>query len=349
MLAFGRDYNRPVAETRHLEQVSQAEYVKHTGETLLGWPEYQTGRVAIVFSTLFAAPARRSPGGQDTLAYDNYDQAHLIYRKQLDSYHELAERSPEHFRFISNQVELEKHLSDWSNQDKKLFPVGLIPLMEGAEGVRTPEELEQWWDAGLRQIGLAWAGTRFCGGTREPGPLTDDGLAMLEAMASFGFTLDLSHMDALSARQALDMYDGPVMVSHANAAALLQGYDGNRLLPDDVINGVIERNGVIGVVPFCAFLKSGWKKGDSRDEITLNTLASHVDHICQMAGDARHVGLGTDFDGGFGLDAVPVEIDSIADVQKLGPVLQSKGYSDEDVEAILGMNWIRHLRSDLPK
>jgi membrane dipeptidase len=208
--------------------------------------------------------------------------------------------------------------------------------------------LDEWWEAGLRMIGPAWAGTRFCGGTREPGPLTEAGRALLEGMAEIGYTLDLSHMDELSARQSLDLYEGPVIASHANAAVLLPGYDGNRLLPDEVIKGLIARDGIIGVVPFCAFLNSDWKRGAARTGITLETLAAHVDHICQIAGNARHVGLGSDFDGGFGLEAVPADIDTIADLQKLAPILEAKGYNDQEVAAILGENWLRHLRTYLP-
>ncbi|HEX7474703.1 MAG TPA: membrane dipeptidase [Dehalococcoidales bacterium] len=130
---------------------------------------------------------------------------------------------------------------------------------------------------------------------------------------------------------------------------LLPGYEGNRLLPEDVIKGLIERDAVIGVVPFCMFLQAGWKMADGRESISLATLAAHVDHICQLAGDARHVGLGTDFEGGFGLDSIPAGLDTIADMQKLGPILAAKGYSDEDVAAILGENWLRHLRTYLPK
>ncbi len=348
MLSFGRDYTRPVAETRRIEIISGSQAPEYTGQSLLGWPEYQHGRVAVIFSTLFATPIRRKTDPGETQAYTDYNQAHRLYRTQLDTYHELADRVPGRFQFISTRTHLETVLADWADTSRENHPVGLVPLMEGAEGVRSPSELEEWWEAGLRMIGLAWAGTRFCGGTRDPGPLTDDGRAMLAAMADFGFTLDISHMDELSARQSLDLYEGPVIASHANAAALLPGYDGNRLLPDEVIKGLITREGIIGVVPFCAFLKTGWKKGDSRDGISLDTLAAHVDHICQMAGDARHVGLGTDFDGGFGLNAVPVEIDTIADLQKLVPILKGKGYNDEAVTAILGENWLRHLRTHLP-
>ncbi|MGA2489687.1 MAG: membrane dipeptidase [Anaerolineales bacterium] len=348
MLTFGRDYTRPAAETRRIEMVSGSQAPEYTGQALLGWPEYQRGRVAVVFSTLFATPVRRKTGKWETQAYADYNQAHRLYRTQLDVYRALADRVPDQFQFITTRTHLEAVLADWSEASHENHPVGLVPLMEGAEGVRSPSELDEWWEAGLRMIGPAWAGTRFCGGTRDPGPLTDDGRALLEAMAEIGFTLDLSHMDELSARQSLDLYEGPVIASHANAAVLLPGYDGNRLLPDDVIKGLIARNGIIGVVPFCAFLKTGWKRGDARAGITLETLVSHVDHICQMAGDAQHVGLGSDFDGGFGLNDVPADIDTIADLQKLVPILEGKGYNDEEVTAVLGGNWLRHLRLNLP-
>jgi membrane dipeptidase len=348
MLALGRDYTRSAAETRRLELASGSEVPDHNGQTLLGWPDYQLGRVGIIFSTLFATPVRRKADRWDKQVYTDYDQAHRLYRTQLDTYHELTDRVPELFRFVATRSDLETVLAHWSDSRNQEHPVGLVPLMEGADGVRSPSELNEWWEAGLRIIGLAWAGTRFCGGTRDPGPLTEDGRALLKAMADFGFTLDLSHMDELSALQSLDLYEGPIIASHANAAALLPGYDGNRLPPDGVIKGLIARDGIIGVVPFCAFLQAGWKKGDPREGITLVTLAAHVDHICQMAGDARHVGLGTDFDGGFGLNSVPAGIDTIADMQKLGPILETKGYNDEEVAAILGDNWLRHLRNYLP-
>jgi membrane dipeptidase len=348
MLTFGRDYTRSVADTRQIETASGSEAIDRNGQTLLGWPDYQRGRVAIVFGTLFATPIRRKTGIWDKQAYADYDQAYQLYRTQLDTYRDLSDRASEKFQLIVKRADLEKVLAHWNDSSNGEHPVGLVPLMEGAEGVRRPSELNEWWEAGLRMIGPAWAGTRFCGGTRDPGPLTDDGRALLMAMAELGFTLDLSHMDELSARQSLDLYGGPIIASHANAAALLPGYDSNRLLSEEVIKGLIARDGIIGVVPYCLFLKAGWKKGDPRDGITLTTLAAHVDHICQLAGDARHVGLGSDFDGGFGVNAVPIDVDTIADLLKLGPILNGKGYNDDDVTAILGGNWLRHLQTYLP-
>jgi membrane dipeptidase len=297
---------------------------------------------------LFATPIRRKEGDWEKLAYADDNQAHHIYRSQLDAYHELTDRHPEHFRLIATRADLEAVLAHWASPNTEGHPVGLVPLMEGAEGVRSPSELDEWWEGGVRIIGPAWAGTRFCGGTRDPGPLTDDGRALLEAMADIGFTLDLSHMDKLSARQSLDLYPGPIIASHANAAALLPGYDGNRQLTDDVIQGIIARDGIIGVIPYCRFLDNDWKPGDRRDGITLGTLADHIDHICQMAGNALHVGLGSDFDGGFGREAAPADVDTIADLQKLTPILMAKGYNDKEIAAVLGENWLRHLQTYLP-
>jgi membrane dipeptidase len=197
-------------------------------------------------------------------------------------------------------------------------------------------------------IGPAWAGTRYCGGTREPGPLTSEGYALLEAMSSFGYALDLSHMDEAAVLQALQAYPGPILASHANARALLKGDEGNRHLSDRVILGLLERDGVVGILPVNSFLQPGWQAGDRRESLTLQHVVAHIDYVCQLAGDARHVGLGTDFDGGFGLQSVPSGIDSIADLQKLPPLLEEKGYSDQDIAAILGENWLRILRRTLP-
>jgi membrane dipeptidase len=347
MLANQRDYTLPVAETRRLEALEPPQVLEHEGPALIGWPEYQAGRVAIVFGTLFVLPLRKKTNWGN-ITYADAQQAHRLYRQQLDTYHELADRHPDKFRLVLTQAGLAEVIRHWENDAPQGHPVGLVPLMEGADGIRNPDELAEWWQRGLRIIGLAWAGTRYSGGTREPGPLTDEGRLLLRAMADFNFTLDISHMDELSARQALDLYPGPVIASHANAAALIPEYAHNRHLSDELIRALVARDGVIGLVPACRFLDYGWKRGDRRELVPLDMLVAQVDHICQIAGDARHVGYGSDFDGGFGLDDVPAEFESIADLVKLGPKLAAKGYNDADVAAVLGENWLRHLHDHLP-
>jgi membrane dipeptidase len=346
ILTFGRDYTQSAYETRRKEAGGFAPSVN--GDTLLGWPEYQRARVGIVFATLFAAPARRSDGEWDRQCYRDTQEARRVYQAQADVYARLTDEHPNHFRLLRSQGELAAHCRQWQSDTVKEPPVGLVLSMEGAEAIGSPSELEIWWGAGVRLIGPAWAGTRFCGGTREPGPLTKDGFELLEAMAGFGFGLDLSHMDEAAARQALDVYPGPIIVSHGNALALLKNSDSNRHLSDHVIHGVIERDGVIGIVPYNVFLSDSWQRGDPRQRVTLQQVVAQVDYICQLAGDARHVGIGSDFDGGFGVQSVPIDLDTIADLVKLGPILAEKGYSEQDVDAILGTNWLNLLQKALP-
>ena len=346
MLTFGRDYTLSAAETRLREQGGLAP--KNNGDTLLGWPEYQRGQVGIVFSTMFVAPARRQLGDWDTQVYRNYDEANARYRLQLDAYHRLVDQHADLFRLVQTQADLRGVLDHWNQPGVEEHPVGLVILMEGAEGVREPAELEFWWQGGVRLIGPAWIGTRYCGGTREPGPLTPDGYALLDGMAEQGFVLDISHMDEQAALQALDHYPKAVVASHANAVALLKGIETNRHLSDQVIHQLVARDGVIGVLPINPFLKVGWREGDPRDQVTLQHVVAQIDYICQLAGDALHVGLGSDFDGGYGVQSVPAGIDTIADLQRLNLLLAEKGYTDEHLAAILGENWISLLKRTLP-
>jgi len=348
ILSFGRDYARSAHETRRLEQGGLA--VTHNDDTLLGWPEYQQAQVAVIFSTLFSTPARWAYEWE-TLVYHTPQEAHAQYRRQLDVYHRLTGDHPDKFRLLTSASILDDVLArqQAALSAGQAYPVGLLPLMEGADGILALEELEEWWQEGLRMIGPAWAGTRFCGGTKEPGPLTRAGRDLLAAMAEPGFMLDLSHMDEAAALEALDMYPGSIAVTHGNCLALLPGHEYNRHLSDRLIRGLLERDGIIGVVPYNTFLKDGWLIGKSdRQEVGLEQLVDHVDHICQLAGDAQHVGIGSDFDGGFGVQSTPWQVDTIADLQKLVPLFLSRGYSEEDAAAILGGNWVRYLRRNLP-
>jgi membrane dipeptidase len=347
MLTFRRDYRMSSEETRQREQGTFAPQVN--GDTLLGWPDYQRGRVAVVFSTIFATPIRHKMGDWDTLCYTDANDAHQLYSLQLDAYDRLVDDHPTMFRKIEKLSDLTAILNHWNNETTDQHPVGLVPLMEGAECVREPGELEEWYLRGVRIIGPAWAGTRYCGGTGDPGPLTTEGYALLESMAKFGLTLDLSHMDEKAALQALDAYPGKVIVSHGNAASLLKGAISNRHLTDRLIQGLLERQGTIGIVPANSFLRPDWKDAGGRSSVSLEHFAAQIDYICQMAGNACHVGIGSDFDGGFGLQSIPGDVDSIADLRKVIPILSQKGYTEVDLSAIMGENWLEHLQRTLPE
>ncbi|RCK72805.1 MAG: Membrane dipeptidase [Anaerolineae bacterium] len=345
MLTFQRDYSRSAAEIRQSEAGSAI--WQWNGDTLLGWEEYQRGQVMLIFSTLFAAPVRKKLGDWDTQCYTDSRQAKKLYRAQVEAYLSLVEQNPQKFTLIQTRNDLQNLQNEWQ-QAKDSHPVGLLMLMEGAEAIEHPEEVETWWNSGVRILGPAWAGNAFCGGTNEPGRLTKLGEQLLESMANVGFALDLSHMDEPAALQALDFYEGIVIATHANAKALLRGIESNRHLSDRLIHRLIERDGVIGVIPYNAFLKAGWREGEPREEVTLLDLVAHIDHICQLAGDSQHVGIGSDFDGGFGWQSVPVEINTIADLQKIVPLLSERGYATQDITNIFHGNWLRCCNRFLP-
>jgi membrane dipeptidase len=353
ILSFGRDYSRSVYQTRQYE-------IDHTipgltYQSLLGWPEYNRGKVALIFGTLFASPARSEkepyPNSQ---IYHTPEQANQVYWNQLKLYHHLAEEKPQVFRLISTRSNLKSHLREWENlpldpKPEEYLPLGIIPSMEGAEGIVDFKELPLWWEKGLRSIGLAWAGNQFCGGTREPGPLTTLGRELLREMAQTGFILDLSHMDEPAALECIQSYPGQIIASHSNVASLVKGYFTNRLLSDQVLKELLARGGVIGVVPANAFLNWEWRADGGKAAVSLRLVAEQIDHICQIAGNCDQVGIGSDFDGGFGVEHVPKEIDSIADLQKLTPFLQELGYNDKDISRIFADNFLKVLESVLPE
>ncbi len=348
ILTFGRDYTRSVGETRAVEAGSHT--ILQNGNTLLGWSEWVLGRVAVIFASLFASPKRWQEDAGDILVYSDDAEANRLYWQQMDIYRRLVDEQDEKFGLIENLADLEETLATWDREPERTPRLGLVLSMEGAEGIRDPGELEEWFQRGLRIIAPCWAGTRFAGGTHEPGPLTDEGRDLLEAMAGLGLVLDLSHMAEEATLEALDRYEGVLIATHSNARALLPGSETpDRHLSDLIIRRIAERDGVIGVVPYNRFLSSDWRDGDPRELVTIDRVIDQIDHMCQVVGSAAHVAIGSDFDGGFGLEQAPAGLDSVADLQLIGKTLASRGYDQEAVELILGGNWLRILRHSLPE
>ena len=347
MRTFGRDYTRAAAETRQQEIGSHAP--QYNGDTLLGYPDWVRGRVGVVFATLFASPARKREGPWETQSYADPREAHALYSSQLEAYHRLTGEAPDRFRMLTDRRGLHTHLAEWEDPTSEP-PVGLVILMEGADGVRAPQEIADWHARGVRIVGPAWAGTRYAGGTGEPGPLTQDGRRLLQEMEPLAMILDLSHLAEEAAQESLERYDGTVIATHANPRALMSGsrYP-ERHLSDEVLAGLIDRGGVAGIVLYNRFLKAGWTPEEGRAVVPLARVAEHIDYVCQMAGNAQHVGIGSDFDGGFGVQEVPEGLDTVADLRFIGEMLTARGYPASDVEAILGGNWLGLLARALPE
>lgn len=349
MLTFGRDYRQSAIETRQRESGGIAP--RFNGDTMLGLAEYRQARTMLIFATLFTAPVRSKEGDWDIITYRDSAEAHRQNLQQLDAYERLLGESPEDFTRITNRGELKRHVDRWQAypDSGSSAPVGLLFLMEGGDGIRSPREVEEWYERGVCLFGPAWMSTRYCGGTKEPGPLTGEGFELLHRLEDLGAILDLSHMDEAAARQSLDAYQAPLLATHANPYTPNRQRESNRFLKDEIIHGIAERGGVIGVVPYNLFLDPAWLKDDPKTAVTLERLAEQIDYVCQLLGSARHVGIGTDFDGGFGLQSTPAELRSIADMPALIPILQKKGYTETEVAGIFGQNWLDFLLRHLPE
>ena len=311
----------------------------------VAFPEMRRGRVALSFATVIA----RSTGHREPhIDFATPAQAHGIAKGQLAYYHALERQG--HVRLVRHTTELDAHMAEWAAWDARYPgeetgaspPLGFVISMESADAVLEPAELRDWWDGGLRLLGPAHFGPgRYAGGTGSELGLTELGPSLLSEMARLGVILDLTHCSDQAFWQALDRYDGPVHASHNNCRALNPH---QRQLSDRQIRAIIERGGVIGVVPGCWQLKPGWRNGDSNESVSLADVVAHIDRICEIAGSSGHVGIGSDLDGGVGREGFAHDLDTIADLQKVGALLGQRGYDKGDVAAIMHGNWTGFLK-----
>ncbi len=308
----------------------------------VAFPQMRQGRIALSIATLIARSTGHPVPGFD---FRTPMQAYGMARGQLAYYRALEKGG--HARIICDVEVLDAHMNEWQIWEehadaKQTPPLGFIISMEGADPIQDPQQLQEWWDAGLRLLGPTHYGPgRYAGGTGTELGLTELGPPLLSEMERLGMALDLTHCSDQSFWQALDLYDGPVLASHNNCRALVPH---QRQFSDKQLDAIIERDGVIGVAFDTWMLQEGWIVGETTNEnVTMSDVVDHIDHICQLSGNARHVAIGTDLDGGYGREQSPCDLDTIADLQQLTSLLAERGYGPDDVASILHGNWIRFL------
>lgn len=340
VLADGRDYLRSAYETRAEEQGSPIPDLN--GQCMLGLPEWLQGNVAVIFSTLFTMPRHAAKAGE--MSYPNPEGAYQQALAQLNIYRQWATDRQSPLTLITHRHHLEQVLASWV-APAAAGQVGLVLLMENADPIRRPADVSWWYDQGVRLIGPAWDDNRYTSSSRGSGGLTPFGHELLAVMAQHNLILDLSHMSDQACQEALQTYPGPIIASHSNPRHLVPK---DRMLPNDIIEGIVNREGIVGIMPANWALQVDWQRGSGKDNVTLDDVVNAIDVVCQIAGDAFHVGLGTDFDGGFGAEAAPAELDTIADLPRLAEALARRGYREEHVTAVMSDNWLRLLRQTLP-
>ena len=307
------------------------------------FPELRKGNILLVVATQIAryvAPGNPLPG------WASPEQAWAHTRAQRAWYREMEFAGE--LKLIHDRASLEFQLALLAQPTGNYHPIGFLLSLEGADSLVTLKHLETAWNDGLRAIGPAHYGPgRYANGTDAAGPLHPAGKELLKEMDSAAMILDVTHFCDESFWDAIEMYKGPVWASHNNCRALVQH---NRQFDDEQLKVLIERGAVIGSALDAWMMVPGWKKGQSTPremQCNLEVLVDHMDHICQLAGNADHIGIGSDLDGAFGKEQCPYDVDTIADLQNLEAILAKRGYKKEDIEKVMHGNWIRFLRTHL--
>ena len=306
-------------------------------DALVTLPELANGSVGIVFGTIFVRPASSVPmssrgGSLAGRAYETPAEARALGLEQLELYERWEDEG--RIRIIRSKGDLEPYTQNAGNE-----PLGLVLLMEGADPLVTPDDLSEWQSRGLRLLGPAWQRTRYSGGTKAPGPLTDLGRELMLALKQEGVVLDVSHLAEESFWEALDIGPDLVIASHANARALVPT---DRHLSDEMIRALGTKDGIVGLVIANPFLNPETTETSPKTDTTLAHVSRHAEHIAGLIG-WEHVAVGTDWDGGFGVGDIPAGLERGAEFGKLGEAVPETARA-----GFLGENWLSFLRRALP-
>ena len=351
------DFNRDLRWTQERirrRELGQKDHAFRSRNTV-DFPTMRRGRVGLCVATQISRTVdyfSRMPGRMSQAQSWADTQAQLAWYREMEAVGELVQ--------IRDRAQLDAQVKLWENTPPlpspdpqrhtrepaaESPPIGYILSLEGADSIVTLHHLERAWAEGLRAVGPVHYGPGIYGmGTDADGPLTPRGRELLKEMERLGLILDATHLCDASFWDALDRFSGPVWASHSNCRVLA---DWNRQFADDQIRALIERGAVIGMAFDAIMMVHGWAHHRSKPQdfgLQIEKICDHIDHICQLAGNTRHVGIGSDLDGGYGTEQTPMDLDSIADLQKLTGLLAVRGYTQEDILGIFHGNFLGFLR-----
>lgn len=339
-IEWNRDLTKPLDAIRQREMNMNDKPDRGRGTVCL--PELRKGKIGLVMATQLA---RYTPPGSALPGWNSPQQAWAMTQAQLAWYREM-EATGEMVQ-ITNLIELDTHLRLWNDDsiDDQNKAVGYILSLEGADSLVDSSYLYKAHAYGLRAIGLSHFGPgRYAPGTKMEGEINSAGLALLKDIEKLNLILDVTHLTDRGFNQVMEQHEGPIWASHHNVRSIVPN---QRQLSDDQIKQLIERGAVIGGmldcwamdIRFIDTVSDPWQL-----DIRLEQLVDHWDHICQIAGNADHVAIGTDLDGIFGTEQSPWNLNSISDLQKFQSILSSRGYTQRDIENIFHGNWLRFIR-----
>ena len=340
-MEWNRDLRKTVGEIR-LQESGMTD-LPDRGKGTVSFSALREGNIGLCVATQIARHVKQEnplPGWKSPEQAWAQTQGQLAWYKEMEQAGELKQ--------IKSTKELSEHLSEWEIDSIKC-PIGYVLSLEGADSIVSLDHLHKAYDQGLRAIGPAHYGPgTYAFGTDSVGGIGVKGKALLKEIASLSLILDTTHLCDQSFWETLAVYDGPLWASHSNCRKFVSH---NRQFDDSQIKALLERGSVIGMAFDAWMMIPNWKRGindPKKSGLVLETIIEHIDHICQLAGNSKHVMIGSDLDGGFGKEQCPHDLETIADLQKFDSLLKNRGYSKGDIENILSKNGIDFLIKNLP-
>ena len=293
------------------------DFVNPSAPCMITLPGLKEGNVRLVFNTIFVHPKHKP---------EKTVQSAL---EQLAKYEEIYETFPSEVY----QVKTAGDLTQFGNDSK----IGFLTLMEGADPIEKVGRLDEFYERGVRVIGLSWNDkNQYASGNDTEDGLSQEGVRLINKMNELGVTLDLSHLNERCFREAVELTNLIPIATHSNARAIT---DHPRNLRDEQLRAISERGGVIGIVLYNYFLKTGDKPP------TLDDVFAHADYMINLCGE-DHVGIGSDMDGAR-IEDFPQGLRTIADLPKIAQMFLEKGYTEQRVAKIMSGNFLRVLKTNL--
>jgi membrane dipeptidase len=337
-LEWNRDLTQPVQEINTREKGLTDK--PDRGNATVSLPELRKGNIGLVVATQiarFVAKDNPLPGWHSPKQAWAQTQGQLAWYNAMEDAGEMVQ--------INDLDGLENHLKLWDTGENDDLPVGYILSLEGADSLISVEHLHIAHSRGLRAVGPAHYGPgRYAQGTDASGKMTPAGYQLLAEMEKLNIILDATHLCDDSFWDALSHFNGHVWASHNNCRALVNH---NRQFSDEQIRELISRGAVIGAALDAWMMVPNWERGISdpkKINCNLEVMIDHIDHICQLAGNTLHIGIGSDLDGAFGREQCPYDLETIADLSKVPPLFEKRGYNSTDIENLMNGNWLRFLR-----
>lgn len=269
--------------------------------------------------------------------------------EHLAGWYGLLARNADLFTLVGQADDLDRA--------KREGKIAVISGVQNAEHFRSKDDVKFFHGLGLRCAQLTYNSQTVIGSgstEREDGGLSDYGVAIVAEMEKTGMLIDVSHCGERTTLDAIELAKGPIAITHSNCRAL---NDHPRLKSDEAIRKLAAKGGVMGITGVRMFVRD-------KEPTTLDHMVDHIDHVAKLVG-IEHVGIGSDADL-YGYDAMPADqlkalkasykasygfreridiegFDRPTKTYALTEALIARGYSDGDIEAVLGGNFRRLL------